>query len=892
MRHAMVGLMVLAILAANGRGQEPKPSSGEGVDPKAQALAAALLQEKDATARSALLAREGATWSPALEQALVGRAEEREKANDSAGAMEVYEVILGLAEAAGDKRATAEALRDLGYWSAERLDYKAAIDYQSRALVLAEELGDKLGQLKSNNNLGNAYSELGNNRTALNYYQRALAVVGNSPYEVQLLTNIAGLHADQGDHAAARTVLERALEKAAATEDPYDARDPLNNLGVVYVDLGDYAKAQECFEKFLKLAEESGASQRIALALNNLGNVLREQGRFEEARGYLDRSLKLAEEIGDRQDVLLNLKDLSRLALLQRQSEKGLGFAERCSELARQYAAPSVLWQCRALVGRSNLWLGRKAPSRAGFQDAIDIIEAMRLEVAGGEEQRVRFFAEYVSPYQGMVSLLADEAPPLEALAFAERAKGRVLLEVLQHGRTDVGRAMTPAEREEERRLGRELASLNREAFAAMTGGEEVRGAGDATASVPLDKRLEKARHEYESFRMALYAAHPELRVERGDLSLPRPEELKGIIAADDALLEYVVTDEETYLFLMTRSDAEAVPALEVVKLPATEPGLRKDVSAFRRQLAERSLGYRGGARLLYDQLLKPVEGRLKGRRTLIVVPDGPLWDLPFQALVRGERHLLEDFALSYAPSLSVLAEMSRPRPPEERTRLLAMGDPAVGSLGEEALARARSFGDSALKPLPESGREVRAMGQIYGAAGSRIYTGVDAREDTWKREAPSARILHVASHGILDDQRPMYSHLLLARGGAGEGDDGLLEAREIADLDLKAELAVLSACETGRGSVGNGEGLIGMSWAFFVAGCPAAVVSHWKVDSASTTRLMVAFHKSLTAQPGVSKAEALRTASLELLRKGEFRHPFYWAGFSLVGSRAPLSNE
>jgi CHAT domain-containing protein len=130
-----------------------------------------------------------------------------------------------------------------------------------------------------------------------------------------------------------------------------------------------------------------------------------------------------------------------------------------------------------------------------------------------------------------------------------------------------------------------------------------------------------------------------------------------------------------------------------------------------------------------------------------------------------------------------------------------------------------------------------------------------------------------------------MYSHLTLAQGGGGE--DGLLEAWELMQLDLQADLAVLSACETARGRVGAGEGMIGLSWAMFIAGVSSIVVSQWKVESAGTRDLMVNFHRGLMTQPGarrMTKAEALRQAALKLMRTAETSHPFYWAGFVLVG--------
>ncbi len=169
------------------------------------------------------------------------------------------------------------------------------------------------------------------------------------------------------------------------------------------------------------------------------------------------------------------------------------------------------------------------------------------------------------------------------------------------------------------------------------------------------------------------------------------------------------------------------------------------------------------------------------------------------------------------------------------------------------------------------------------------MYTGAQAREDRLKAEAADYSILHVATHGILDDASPMYSRVLLAPSPATPGDDGELQAWEIARLRLGARLVVLSGCETARGRVARGEGVIGLTWSLFVAGASTAVVSQWSVDSATTSDLMLGFHRHLIGSangraPRLSPARALQQAAIPLLRSSRSRHPFYWAAFVVVG--------
>jgi CHAT domain-containing protein len=216
---------------------------------------------------------------------------------------------------------------------------------------------------------------------------------------------------------------------------------------------------------------------------------------------------------------------------------------------------------------------------------------------------------------------------------------------------------------------------------------------------------------------------------------------------------------------------------------------------------------------------------------------------------------------------------------------LLAFGNPALSGEMLERTKTARR--DEKLEPLPETEKEVRALQALYGATNSRVYTGAAAREGTAKAEAGNVDVLHMATHGVLNDSSPMYSRIVLSRGEANE--DGMLEAWEIMKLDLSAEIVVLSACETARGRVSAGEGLIGLTWAFFVAGTSTTVVSQWKVDAAGTFQLMVEFHRNLrtrfsSPRSQMTRAEALRAAALKMLRSEQYKHPFYWAGFVVVG--------
>jgi CHAT domain-containing protein len=356
------------------------------------------------------------------------------------------------------------------------------------------------------------------------------------------------------------------------------------------------------------------------------------------------------------------------------------------------------------------------------------------------------------------------------------------------------------------------------------------------------------------------------------------------------ALLDFIVTDENVHLFVLNK-DASTKPTLSTYTVKIDRKPLAEKVERFRRRMENRDYDFQKLSQELYDLLIKPAQKQLQNKTSLIISPDNVLWDLPFQVLLSPERrYLIEDAAISYAPSLSVLKEMQLARRNKQapvKTSLLALGNP---DLGKQSIETARFVKmDAELQPLPEAAAQVRALGRLYGPTLSKVYTGSAAKEDLVKEQSARYRILHLATHGILNDASPMYSHVMLSQTPGKDDDDGLLEAWEMMNLDLNADLVVLSACDTARGRVGAGEGVIGMTWALFVAGCPRTVVSQWKVEASSTTALMVEFHKRFKTRYGrtqsaVSTAEAMRQAALKVMRNPEYVHPFYWGGFVVVG--------
>jgi CHAT domain-containing protein len=248
--------------------------------------------------------------------------------------------------------------------------------------------------------------------------------------------------------------------------------------------------------------------------------------------------------------------------------------------------------------------------------------------------------------------------------------------------------------------------------------------------------------------------------------------------------------------------------------------------------------------------------------------------------MTNDQRFLIEDHALYYAPSLSVLYEMEKNATSLKRTgaSLIALGNPVIGKSEQR---------NEELCPLPEAETEVNSIAASFSPTGRSVLIGRDATEKSFRALAPTYSTIHLATHGVIDNRQPLYSHLLLTKTEGDVENDGLLEAREIMNMNLRADLAVLSACETANGTISPGEGVVGMSWAFLVAGTRSLLVSQWKVNSSSTSQLMSSFYENMNKTHDRSrKAKSLRQAALRLMKDDRYSHPFFWSSFVLVGAK------
>lgn len=758
-----------------------------------------------------------------------------------------------------------------------------------KTLAMAEAAGDKSVTARTLNNLGLVYRDRGDAATAQKYYLQSLKLkeeTGASPREIgTTLTNLGGIFDDQGDFPQALHYYMRGYDLMMQAGVPDSSiGSTLNNLGHMYSQIGNYAEARDFYTRALAVTDKSGERGVQATLLYNFGVLAEVEKKFDESESLHLRALALREQLGDRAALAESLSEMAHLMDSRSRPADGLPFAVRAVSLAEQSGLLHELWKAQFAEGHLRDTLGDRDGAAKAYAASISTIENLRSAAAGGDAGRRDYLAELVGPYYGLATLKAKNGDGWGALSVMEQSRARALIDIVTSGRQST-RNMTPAQHERERAI---LQTITAASDAVDV--ETKKARPNAAKLKDLQAQLSKARADRDVITAELYAESPDLGFARGVAPAITRDDLASLLTPSTAVLSYVFDRDAVWAYVVRRRDTGV--EVTTTRLSADRRQLARDAETFSKQIATRDLSFGTLSRQLYASLLAPVAAPLAGATRLVIIPDGPLWSVPFQALMspRG-RFLIEDRAVSYTPSLSALEVLERRRAsrPARSPFLFALGDPATSTAGSATSRGAEGR-------LPEAAREVQEVGKLYGAR-SRVLTDTAASEAALRANLNDATIVHLATHGVLDDTNPMYSRVMLNGNATTSGDasvadhatDGRLEAWEILDMGLNADLAVLSACDTARGGFGWGEGVIGLSWSLFAAGASTAIVSEWQVDSSSTTSLMIAFHKQLQKTPAGQRpdsAAALRTAALQLLSQPASRHPFYWAGFIAVGAR------
>ena len=897
---------------------------------------------------------------------------------DNQKALKYCNDALQLSQAPRDKRNEALALNNLGEihnWSGE---VQKALEFYRRALVIWTDLGDSAGMAQTETYLGFTFSDLGQMPIAFDAYERALSLwgsVSDRRGEGTTLTAIGRLYSRMGESQKALSYFEKALQLMQPIGDPIGEARIHNGIAYIYDRLGDKQRALEYYNKALTLHQAMHYPNGLKNTLYDIASVYFSLADYENALNYYKQVLSISTATADKRLQVYALrgigmvydasgnkaKALENYTLAQRfyqtqkdlrgeadvlnligrvyetrgQRPKGLDSYERALALARQahyrVAEAATLYNL-ARAERDN---GDLEKARGRIQTAIEVIESLRTNVVS-HELRASYFASVHQHYELFVDILMHlhQSHPNDgfeamALGVSERARARSLLESLNEARVDIRQGVEPKLLESERNLEQAI-NARAERHAQLIANKEN------PEALAVASELNQLTSEYDQVKAQIKSSSPRYAALTQPQPLSLAEVQQRVLDDDSLMLEYMLGDERSYVWAVTHTEVssyELPPRAQIEDaaqrfhklLTAHQPIAGESFEQRQARIKDADAKISEVAASFSQMVLGPVLGRL-GAKRLLIVPDGILQYIPFQALTvppsntvssqaansldnAGERvPLIVDHEIVNEPSASTLAlvltDTGQRKPAPNSIAVFAnpvfgSDDQRVKSAGPAQNPMANSaetvkaaasfrdigFGDSPIPALPASQAEAEAIMAMAPWGTGLKALGFDAnRAAIMKPELAQYRIVHFATHGFVDYQHPELSGLVLSLiDRNGQPQEGFVRLHDIYNLKLSADLVVLSACNTALGKDVKGEGLIGLTRGFMYAGAGGVAASLWKVDDDATAELMKNFYEGMF-QKGLTPAAALREAQLGMWKQKRWHSPYFWAAFVLQG--------
>lgn len=861
--------------------------------------------------------------------------------DDMAMVYKHYEQALEARRAVEDRILEGRTLNGLGSANYRVGNYQRAIEWYEQAAALREQTGDRSGLGTSLTYMGNAYYQMGRLPQARDYFERAVTVledIGDAEQTFDVLNGMASIYSDVGRLAAANGTFRRAIDVAHGAGlvpreimarrnladnlrlmsrfgDAVDQLDAVEALladhpgdderalllrdrGTTYMNMGDVDAARDDLVGYLKLAKTLGNPAREVEALINVGYLYRELDAFDRALATAEKARELAASVGDERNQRLALALSGACAQATGDYAAALSHWQAALSIDEALGAEQMVLADRASIAGVKAEMGRTAEARREFRSLLPAVRDMDFSVVSWA---VRFGLGHTFEEENADSAAAYYE---DGLAMIERAGATIGAEEVQTGYLSGRRRFYYEEvgRYYATRHAREPdAGWSRRAFATMERAKarglvqllekSVAGLGSPEEDDVLEAMyaLDESAADYATRRRELERRYAELRAARVDSAFGGLGRDRTRIAAIDdvaralpehaALLEYALGDTTSLLWAIDAAGHE------LVLLPPRRV-IEREVGRLRDALTRPGAGdeaLRGSARSLYEMLVAPAQSWLDRAADVVIVPDGALFELPFELLLTepvAEGAAWSDLAflarrntVTYAPSATVFTGMDADAP----------GDVSY-DLDLLAVANPDFTGLDALAPLPFAEDEVKNISALVDRDRRAVLVGGEASESAYKRRMANGtpRVLHLATHGLVDPFEPTRSSVVLASDPAA-GDDGYLHTLEILSTPAPVGLVVMSACESARGKVSRGEGVVGLSRAFIASGARAVVASLWAVSDESTAELMKTLYENMMGEKEPA-GRALNQARLAMIEGERFAHPFYWSPFVVIG--------
>ncbi|MGB6300960.1 MAG: CHAT domain-containing protein [Rivularia sp. (in: cyanobacteria)] len=759
-------------------------------------------------------------------------------------ALLAWEQALQIYREIKDRAGEGGVLGNLGNAYSSLGDYQKAIDFNQQSLVIAKEIGDRAGEGRALGNMGIAYRYLGDYKKAIEFHQQSLAIdreIGDRAGEGRVLGNLGLAYNDLGDYQKAIEFHQQRLAIAREIGDRAGEGRALGNLGNAYFGLGNYQKTIEFHQQDLAIAKEIANRAGEGRALGNLGNAYYSLGNYQKAIEFHQQDLVITKEIGNRAFVGVSLLNLGNAYYSLGNYQKAIEFYQQSLAIAKETGFREVKGGTLNNLG-ATLFQSRKfAEAEKVLKQGIEVWKSQRSRLGNRDDFKISIFEEQASTYHILQKVLIAQNQTDAALEVAESGRARAFVDLLV-SRLDPNGNVSSSTDVTIEQIKQIAKSQNSTIIQYSIIYDDTKGQG----------KLEGKESE-----LYIWVIKPTGEV------IFRKANLKPLWQKENTDLQQLVK---------TSRRSIGVRGAKMENPPLINPEKQK------KRLQR-----------LHEILIEPIADLLPKKETdkVVFIPQSSLFLVPFPALQdENGKYLIEKHTILTSPSIQVL-DLTRKQhqklgnQPLQTNNMLIVGNPIMPKvpirIGETP---------QQLPPLPKAEKEAKAIANLFKI---QPLIGKQATESTVIQRLPQAQIIHFATHGLFDDIRGLDSSIALTPENPNSLSsplskeerkrDGLLTAEEIFGLELKANLVVLSACDTGRGEI-TGDGVIGLSRSFISAGVPSVIVSLWSVDDGSTEFLMTEFYQNL--QQKMDKATALRKAMLDTKKK--YSSPSQWAAFTLIG--------
>ncbi len=731
----------------------------------------------------------------------------------------------------GDRNGEARSLTGLGNAYRNLGQYPKAIEFYQQSKAIQQDIGDRRGEAGSLTGLGNAYASLGQYPKAIEFYRQSKAIkqdIGDRQGEAGSLTGLGIAYDNLGQYPKAIEFYQQSKAIFQDIGDRQGEAGSLNNLGNAYVSLGQYPKAIEFYQQSKAIFQDIGDRNGEARSLNNLGIAYRNLGQYPKAIEFYQQSLAIQQDIGDRNGEAGSLTGLGNAYFSLGQYPKAIEFYQQSLAIKRDIGDRQGEALSLNNLGATYYQLKQYSQAEQNLLAAIEVKETLRVDLT--DRQKISIFETQTSSYRLLQQTLIAQNKETAALEISERGRARAFVELL--------------------------------------------------ASKIPDRRLPQVQPltlpEIQQIAQKQKATLVEYSVVR--------------IEEDRFLYIWVVKPTGEVAFQSVALNSLNTSLAELVKFSRDSLGVRGNNSNERQPEQELNpTQQKQNRQRLYQLLIEPIADLLPENEEdrVIFIPHQELFFVPFPALQDANyKYLIEKHTILTAPSIQSL-DLTRQHQKRIKDRgltgdVLVVGNPTMPEtpVGKE---------QEPLKSLRGAETEAKRIEKLLNNVDPfnvQLLLGNQATETTIVQQMPNAQIIHLATHGLLDDLNAVGSPGAIALAPSGK-DDGFLTTAEIMEQHglpdtppLNAELIVLSACDTGRGTI-TGDGVIGLSRSLIAAGVPSVVVSLWKVDDDATTELMTEFYTNLYEKK-LDKAQALRQAMLMMFKNNP--DPKDWAAFTLIG--------